>query len=252
MTACHSYPEGRDISKSSQTGLHIITAFLYMLVGRSFISLLDFTIILPVFLGSLSTVVIFGLVKLISGNTAAGMFSSLFFAFSPSLIQRGNLGWFKSEPLGLFLGLIALYLFLCSLNHKESAKAVVVKAAGAGIIMGVANASWGGVQYFTIPISLFLIALPFVRKDLRFPVLVPITLTIFTLTSAASFPRPGIAFAFGMAGISLIGSTVFLINAHFLKKLSSQQRQNRNTILMLVVFVIITLAACSRAYVLHF
>ena len=64
------YPEGRDISKSSQTGLHIITAFLYMLVGRSFISLLDFTIILPVFLGSLSTVVIFGLVKLISGNTA--------------------------------------------------------------------------------------------------------------------------------------------------------------------------------------
>ena len=237
------YPDGRDISKSSQSGLHVITAFLYMSLGRGFISLLDFTIILPVILGSLSTIVIFALVKLITGRAIAGMFSSLFFAFSPSLIQRGNLGWFKSEPLGLFLGMISLYLFLSALNHKGWVKTIVIEGAGAGIILGLANASWGGVQYFSIPISLFLIALPFLRKDLRVPVIAAITLTIFTLVCAASFPRPGIAFVFGLPGISLIGGTVFLVNAHFLKKLSDQHRQNRNTIFMLTAFVIITLGA---------
>jgi dolichyl-diphosphooligosaccharide--protein glycosyltransferase len=237
------YPEGRDIPKSSQSGLHLITAFFYLLLGRDLITLLDFTIMLPVVLGSLSTIVIFGLVKTITGgNTTAGMFSSLLFAFSPSLIQRGNLGWFKSEPLGLFLGLIALYLFLCALNHKESVS-TIIRSAGAGIILGLANASWGGVQYFSIPISLFLITLPFLRKDLRMPVLAAITLTILTLVSAASFPRPGIAFIFGLPGISLIGSTVFLVNAHFLKKLSHYHRQKRNTIFLLATFLIVALGA---------
>src|ERR687889_2581060 len=41
------YPEGRSVAITSQAGLHIITAFLYNTIGNS-ISLLDFTIVLPV------------------------------------------------------------------------------------------------------------------------------------------------------------------------------------------------------------
>src|ERR687885_2075133 len=51
------YPEGRDVPKTSQSGLHIVAAFLYYVFGRvGGISLLDFTILLPVVLGSLTTI----------------------------------------------------------------------------------------------------------------------------------------------------------------------------------------------------
>lgn len=105
------YPEGRDVPATSQSGLHIVAAFLYKIFGAGS-SLLDFTIMLPVVLGSLTTIVVFAIVRTIWGTTA-GMFSALLFAFAPAIIERGNLGWFKSEPLGLFFALLAVYLFLC-------------------------------------------------------------------------------------------------------------------------------------------
>src|SRR3989449_7903583 len=110
------YPEGRDVPATSQSGLHIVAAFLYKIFGAGS-SLLDFAIMLPVVLGSLTTIVIFALVRTLRGTTA-GMFSALLFAFSPAIIQRGNLGWFKSEPLGLFFALLGVYLLLSGIKHK--------------------------------------------------------------------------------------------------------------------------------------
>src|SRR5437016_11438450 len=76
------YPEGRDIAKTSQSGLHIVAAFLYSIFGRE-TSLLNFTILLPVVMGSLTTIIIFALVRVI-GGTSAGMFAALLFSFSPA------------------------------------------------------------------------------------------------------------------------------------------------------------------------
>ena len=59
------YPEGRDIPGTSQAGLHISSALLYKIFGGN-TSLLDFTIILPVVVGSLTTIIIFGLVRALS------------------------------------------------------------------------------------------------------------------------------------------------------------------------------------------
>ena len=131
------YPEGRDIPKTSQSGLHIAAAFLYEAFGRG-ISLLDFTILLPVVLGSLTTIIIFALVRTLS-STTAGLFSALLFAFSPAIIQRGNLGWFKSEPLGLFFALLGTYLFISALKHRPGI--AVLKAVAGGLFLGLANAS---------------------------------------------------------------------------------------------------------------
>ena len=134
------YPEGRNIPTTSQSGLHIVAAYLYDIFGRG-ISLLDFTIVLPVVMGSLTAIVIFALVRVI-GGTSAGLFSALLFSFSPAIIQRGNLGWFKSEPLGLFFGLLATYLFISAIKHKE-VKYAIPKAVVGGLMLGLANASWG-------------------------------------------------------------------------------------------------------------
>lgn len=228
------YPEGRNVPATSQSGLHIVAAFLYKIFGAG-TSLLDFTILLPVVLGSLTTIVVFALVRTI-GSTTAGMFSALLFAFSPAIIQRGNLGWFKSEPLGLFFGLLGVYLLLSALRHKEL-KYSILKAIAGGFVLGLANASWGGVQYFSIPISIFFIALPFFRKDTTIPVCVAIAFTAITILAAGAFPRPGISFVVGLAGLSLMGGTIFLTIAHFVKKLSQPRKAIRNTLFLLIAFV---------------
>jgi dolichyl-diphosphooligosaccharide---protein glycosyltransferase len=230
------YPEGRNIPATSQSGLHIIAAYLYQIFGGG-MSLLDFTILLPAVLGSLTTIVIFGLVRNIGGTTA-GLFSALLFAFTPAIISRGNLGWFKSEPLGLFLGLLSIYLFLSAMKSHQ-VKLTIIKAAGAGILLGLANASWGGIQYFSIPVSLFFICLPFFQREGKIPIYVAITFTIAALLSAGAFPRPGISFVFGLPGIALIGGTIFLIIGYFLNRISRQDRQVRNLLFLLVAFIAI-------------
>jgi dolichyl-diphosphooligosaccharide--protein glycosyltransferase len=228
------YPEGRAIPETSQSGLHITTAMLYTVFGGGS-DLLDFTIVFPAVIGSLTVIAVFALVRVL-GNTSAGLFSALLFAFSPAIIQRGNLGWFKSEPLGLFFGILAAYLFISAIKHKEI-KYAIPKAVAGGLILGLANASWGGIQYFSIPISIFFMALPFFRRDLTIPMYVAIAFTVFTLISAAAFPRPGIEFVLGLPGLAMIGSTIFLIIANFMKKLGGPQKQQRNTAFLLIAFI---------------
>jgi dolichyl-diphosphooligosaccharide---protein glycosyltransferase len=228
------YPEGRNVPATSQSGLHIVAAILYKIFGAG-TSLLDFTIMLPVVLGSLTTIVVFAIVRTLRGTTA-GMFSALLFAFSPAIIERGNLGWFKSEPLGLFFALLAVYLFLSAIKHKE-VKYAILKAIAGGLLLGLANASWGGVQYFSIPISIFFVALPFFRKETTIPMYVAIVFTVFTILCAGAFPRPGISFVVGLAGIVLMGGTLFLVLAHFVKKFSVPRKAIRNTLFLLIAFV---------------
>ncbi|HEX6253924.1 MAG TPA: STT3 domain-containing protein [Nitrososphaera sp.] len=233
------YPEGRDVPGTSQAVLHITAAYLYQAFGRG-MSLIDFTIAFPAIVGALTVIAVFALVRVL-GGTSAGMFSALFWAFSPAIIQRGNLGWFKSEPLGLFFGILAMYLFISAIKHKEI-KYAIAKAIAGGLILGLANGSWGGIQYFSIPISLFFIALPFFRRDLTIPMYVAIAFTVFTLITAAAFPRPGVSFVLGLPGLAMMASTAFLVIAFFVKKISRPMVQTRNVAFVLIAFVAIGVA----------
>jgi dolichyl-diphosphooligosaccharide--protein glycosyltransferase len=226
------YPEGRNIPETSQVGLHITAAYLYKIFGGNS-SILDFTILLPVVVGSLTTIVVFALVRSLGGTTA-GLFSALLIAFTPAIIQRGNLGWFKSEPLGLFFALLALYLLISALKHKP--KIAIVKAIVGGLLLGLANASWGGIQYFSIPISLYFFAVSFLRNDIKVPLIVAILFTVATILSAGLSPRPGVSFVFGLPGIALIGGTIFLIISSIVRKLSSSNTFLRNNWILLGAF----------------
>jgi dolichyl-diphosphooligosaccharide--protein glycosyltransferase len=233
------YPEGRDVPGTSQAVLHITAAYLYQVFGRG-MSLMDFTIAFPAVMGALTSIAVFALVRVLGGTTA-GMFSALFWAFSPAIIQRGNLGWFKSEPLGLFFGISAIYLFISAIKHKE-AKYAIAKAIAGGLILGLANGSWGGIQYFSIPISLFFIALPFFRRDLTIPMYVAIAFTALTLITAAAFPRPGISFVLGLPGLAMMAGTAFLVIASFVKKFSRPMVQTRNVAFLLIGVIAVGIA----------
>ena len=84
------YPHGRDVSATSQVMLHASAAMLYQIFGAGS-TLYDFTILFPVVIGSLTTIVIFALVRVI-GGTSAGLLASLFFAVCLPIAFRGTIG----------------------------------------------------------------------------------------------------------------------------------------------------------------
>ena len=230
------YPYGRDVSASSQVMLHATAAITYQLFGSNS-SLYDFTIIFPAIIGSLTVIVIFGLVRLFAGTTA-GLIASLLFAISLPVISRGLIGWFKSEPLGLFYALLGLYLFLSAINSKNS-KIIFSKIILAAIMLSFGLSSWGGNQFFIIPIGLFILVLPFFRKDNKFLLwAVPLFVTTFILISSM-FERPGLSFAYGLGGISLIIPTIFFLLSMFVQKVSKKENKIRNTIFLLFGIIII-------------
>jgi len=230
------YPTGRNISATSQVMLHSTAAITYQIfAGNS--SLYDFTILFPAVIGSLTVVVIFALVRLFGGTTA-GLFASLLFAVSLPIIIRGSIGWFKSEPLGIFYGLLGLYLFLSAIK-SENKKVAALKIIFGGIVMAFGIASWGGNQFFIIPIGLFILALPFVRKDHKFLLWsIPLFVGVFLLISG-SFERPGLNFVFGLGGLLLIIPTIFFVSSIFVQKISSDKTKIRNSLFLLLSIIII-------------
>ena len=229
------HPIGRDVSATSQVMLHITAATLYQIFAGSS-SLYDFTILFPVIFGSLSTIVIFALVRVIGGTTA-GLFASLFFSISLPIIIRGQIGWFKSEPLGLFFALLGVYLFLSAIKSRNK-KCALIKLVGGGIIVTFGLSSWGGIQFFMIPLGFFFLALPFVRKDHGFLIWAIPVFTTSLLLSALALERPGSSFVFGLGGVSLIAPTAFLAICIIIQKISKEEKKLRNGLGFLAITII--------------
>jgi dolichyl-diphosphooligosaccharide--protein glycosyltransferase len=229
------YPEGRK-GTNSQSVQHFTAAVTYQLFGGNS-SLYDFTILFPVIIGSLTVIPIFLLVRVIGGTTA-GLVSTLLFSVSVPVILRGTLGWFKSEPLGLFYGIFGVYLFLSGIK-SDNKKIAIAKLIGSGIVMAFGLGSWGGIQFFVIPIGMFILILPFIRKDHDFIIWsIPIFVTSFLL-SVLIFERPGVNFVLGLGGASLVAPTGFLVACIILQKFSKTQNKTRNGLILLIMIIII-------------
>ncbi len=229
------YPSGRDVSSNSQVMLHLTAATTYWIFGGG-LDLYDFTILFPVVFGSLSAIVLFALVRVIGGTTA-GLFSAMLFSISLPILIRGPLGWFKSEPLGLFFSLLTVYLLLSGINSQNK-KIAFAKLIGAGIFTTFAISAWGGNQFFIIPIGLFFLTLPFLRTDHKFIIWAIPLYTITTVLVSLGIERVSSNFIFGLGGISLIVSTIFLVACILIQNKSSKNK-TRNGLLFLVALLII-------------
>ena len=229
------YPHGRDVSATSQVMLHLTAATTFWIFGGG-LDLYNFTILFPVVFGSLSVIVIFALVRVIGGTTA-GLFSALLFSISLPILIRGPIGWFKSEPLGLFFGLLTVYLLVSGINSQNK-KVAFAKLVGAGIFTAFSISTWGGNQFFIIPLGIFFLALPFLRTDHKFIIWAIPLYTITTILTSFGFERVSSNFIFGLGGISLIASTLFLVSCIIVQNKSSKNKA-RNGLLFLVVLLII-------------
>lgn len=230
------YPNGRDISQTSQVVLHTTAAATYWIFGGG-MDLYDFTILFPVVFGSLSAIVIFALVRVIGGTTA-GLFAALFLSVSLPLIVRGSIGWFKSEPLGLFFGILATYFLLSGL-HSTNKKIAIAKLIAAGITLPLSISAWGGSQFFIIPIGIFFLTLPFVRSDHKFLVWAVPLFTAVVFFVSLGFERLSLHFLFGLGGASILIPTIFLIACIFIQSKSNENKKLRNGLLFLILILII-------------
>lgn len=231
-TACHNtqgyffwhdiqtwFPVGRDVAATSQGGLQLAGAMIYLLVHNIFgvpITLYDLLVVLPVFLGAVTAVIFYFLVRKIAGD-AAGLFAALVFAVSPPLIERGNLGWFKSEPLAILLFVAASYLMLTVFDKERPIRGRIMRALMGGVMIGYANTAWGGGDYFSAAFGLIFVLIPFLNIDLSGYTPAIITFTASTLFVSAIFPRPGVAIVTNPVGLVLIGGTLFLLVAQWAK-----------------------------------
>ena len=247
-TACHNmqgyfywhdintwFPVGRNVAATSQGGLQLAGAMIYLLVHNIFgvpITLYDLLVVLPVFFGAVTAIVFYFLVRKIAGD-AAGLFAALAFAVSPPLIERGNLGWFKSEPLAILLFVTASYLVLTVFDKERPLRGRILRSLMGGILIGYANTAWGGGDYFSAAFGLIFVLIPFLNMDLAGLTPGIITFTASTLFVSAIFPRPGPAIVTNPVGLVLIGGTLFTLVAQWAKTWA-KPTEYRSTLIKLI------------------
>ena len=230
------FDRGRNVSETSQVTLHITAAILYQIFGAG-TSLYNFTILFPVIIGSLTTVAIFAVVRTIGGTTA-GLDAALLFSVSVPIILRGFIGWFKSEPLGLFLGLFAVYLCISGIKSGYN-KLSLIRIAGAGILTALSINAWGGSEFFLIILGMFFLVLPFFRNDKKFIVYAAV-IFIFSMNivlsqlDPASFHADIINSALkpGPLGIFMAGVLLFVTICALIQKIKQNFKTSYGLIIL--------------------
>ncbi len=239
------HPTGRNISETSQVTLHLTAAILYQIFNFG-TSLYTFTILFPLVIGSLTSIAVFALVRTLGGTTA-GLFASLLFAFSIPILIRGFVGWFKSEPLGIFFGIIGLYLFVSGIKNNKG-KISGLKLTGAGLFLALSLSAWGGAIFFILAIILFLFALPFFKNDKNFLIWITPLFSISFIIFSLMFERTSNAIIFYI-GIAIGLSTTFVVLSEIIKNFSSETKQLRNCLGLLVSIIISGIGIASAGAV---
>ncbi len=230
------YPLGRDVSATSQVMLHLTAATTYWIFGGN-TELYDFTILFPVIFGSLFAIVLFALVRVIGGTTA-GLISAMLFSVSLPILIRSPIGWFKSEPLGLFFSFLAIYFLLSGINSQNK-KITLLKLLGSGIFITFSISAWGGNQFFIIPLGLFFLTLPFLRSDHKHLIWEIPFFTILVTIISLGFERLSSNFIFGLGGLALFVPTIFVIGCIIIQSKSTEKNKTRNGLLFLIVILVL-------------
>ena len=223
------HPVGRNVSETSQVTLHFTSAYMYQIFGFNS-SLYDFAVLFPLVIGSLTAVLVFAFVRVLGGTTA-GLFAALIFSVSVPIFSRGLIGWFKSEPLGLFFAFLAIYLFVSGIKYNRK-KISGIKLALGGLFLALGVSAWGGILFFIIPIALFYFFLPFIKNEKNFSLWAAPTFSISFILFSLFFERSQL-FIIGYAGIIILLPTIYVTISEIIKKFSSEKTKFRNCLIFL-------------------
>jgi dolichyl-diphosphooligosaccharide--protein glycosyltransferase len=158
------YPFGQDMS-GSEPGVALTAAVSYSIISALGIqiSLLDYCIIFPVIIGTLTVLAIYFLGRDFGGKEVA-LFSSLFLALNASHIGRSSLGWFEVDAVGIFGLVLFFLLFLRSIERERPLRNGLIYSVAAGLSLGWIIASWGAARYLIDIAALFVFILLLLRR----------------------------------------------------------------------------------------
>ncbi len=146
------YPWGRDLAKTSPSGLYFLVAILYIILkalGLK-ISLYDFVAILPIFIGVLISIPTYFISLKITKDKYVGLIGVLLLSSAPGLIIRTDFGWYKGTPFAFLFMPLALMLLVFSFENISSREKInlvpAVYSLIAGLLIGYAQTMWGGVE----------------------------------------------------------------------------------------------------------
>ena len=226
------YPFGRNVSESSQVVLHFSTAISYQIFGGNS-SLYDFTVLFPLVIGSLTSILVFAFVRVIGGTTA-GLFAALIFSISLPIITRGMSGWFKSEPLGLFFAFAALYLFMSGIKFDKR-KVSAIKLIGAGLFLSLGLSAWGGILFFILGLMIFCFTIPFFKHEKNFTIWAIPVFSISLIAFSSLLERTSDLVSY--VALMIILATIFVVVSEIIKKYSSDSKKIRNCIFFLISII---------------
>ena len=174
-------------------------------------SLYDYLVLFPVFIGSLTSIVFYFLVKRIAGE-AGGLFAALMIAVSPPLHR-------EREPRVVQVrapGHIPLRHLRLPLPDAPGQPMSTGRGSSArysqGSLLGYANTAWGGAVYFTVAFGLFFIVLPFLNFDVSKPRHHRPVLHRWRHLRQRDLPKTGRRRSHEPRGTSrIIGGTLFLV-----------------------------------------
>jgi len=228
------HPFGRDVSENSQITLHLTTAIFYKLFGFGS-SLYHFTIIFPLIVGSITSLIVFAFVRVLGGTTA-GLIAALMFSISTPIFTRGLIGWFKSEPLGLLFGFVAMYLFVSGIMNYKG-KSSLIKLVLSGLFLSLGFSAWGGILFFIIPILIFYFIIPFMKQENNSIIFAIPIFSISVIAFSLLFERTS-QFTTDYVGMLIILSTAYFVICEIIKKFSIDSKRIRNCSVVLISMIV--------------
>ncbi len=243
-------PFGRDMTQTSYIGVPFTTAFFYWVVNLLGIevSVTYVALIVPAFMGALTTIVAFFLGRELYNNTV-GMLNSLFMAFMPAFIQRTVVGFFDNESIGIFAIVLTMYLFIRSIRRESSLSGVA-----AGLSLGYLLASWGAADFMLGLFALYgftMLIIGRYSKRLLTTFLLTLTLGMFI---GCLVPRNGFESLTSFTYLAPIGVGVLLTGYEIWQRIGSLREATAIKIaphLKSILVGIITPIAGMIAYVMY-
>lgn len=240
------FPWGYSIELGDTIGLPFIVALLSLPLYSSFgvNAVYTVTLFMDIALAGLGVLAAYLAVESLTGNKLAGFLAAAIIAVSPSLTYKNIIGGLPKTSWGGVFVLFSIYLLDLAIKKDKPIYSFI-----AGIILFLAEISWGGYTYIDLALIVAAFLLILLNKNSE---VVAKNYTIMAVITAflTSFAPNNIGFMSGLAhGFSMLLVGLFLYLDLYLKKvIPGEIRDSKPLIISGAMAFIVVLGILGLAY----
>ena len=231
------YPYGLNMA-TALPSIPITGAVVYDVIHAlgANVNMMTLCAMIPPVVGVVSVYVMYLLGKDIGGR-AVGLFSALFLALEPSIIERTSLGFFDTQVPGTIGLILFVFFFLRSIDNNKSLRASILYSTGAALTLAYFIAGWGGAYYMIDAAVVFTFVMLVLRRyNQRLLVSYSITFGL-ALMVATKVPYMGLVYLTSGAVLPVALGFVVLLIAELIRNNISLRTKLTVAITLLVVIV---------------